>query len=144
MVDYPKAAFDFKARLNAKTKRKADLDAFFEGVRVNIVKEVDKANAELVREGAPKIDLQQASPHEHTIELVCRLASCKISQDRSAPSIGAVIAGEAGEKTITFMILLGESPIKAQRLTSTQETEEKIDPSELAASFVEELITGAP
>ena len=58
MVDYPKAAFDFKARLNAKVKRKADLDAFFEGVRVNIVKEVEKANAELVREGAPKIDLQ--------------------------------------------------------------------------------------
>ena len=144
MTDYAKAAFDFKARLNAKAKKKADLDAFFEGVRVNIVKEVDRANAELSREGAPKIDVQQASPHEYTIELACRTASCKISQDRDAPSIGAVVAGEAGEKTITFLILFDESPIKARRLSLTPETEEKVDPSELAASFVEELITGAP
>jgi len=144
MTDYAKAAFDFKARLNAKTKKKADLDAFFEGVRVNIVKEVDKANIELVKAGAPKIDLQQASPHEYTIEIVCRAATCKISQDRSKPSIGAVIAGEAGEKTITFIILFEESPIKARRLSLTPETEAKIDPSEVAGSFVEELITGAP
>ena len=144
MTDYAKAAFDFKARLNAKTKKKADLDAFFEGVRVNIVKEVDKANIELVKASAPKIDLQQASPHEYTIEIVCRAATCKISQDRTKPSIGAVIAGEAGEKTITFIILFEESPIKARRLSLTPETEAKIDPSEVAASFVEELITGAP
>jgi len=144
MTDYAKAAFDFKARLNAKTKKKADLDAFFEGVRVNIVKEVDKANIELVKASAPKIDLQQASPHEYTIEIVCRAATCKISQDRSKPSIGAVIAGEAGEKTITFIILFEESPIKARRLSLTPETEAKIDPSEVAGSFVEELITGAP
>jgi len=144
MTDYAKAAFDFKARLNAKTKKKADLDAFFEGVRVNIVKEVDKANIELVKASAPKIDLQQASPHEYTIEIVCRAATCKISQDRTKPSIGAVIAGEAGEKTITFIILFEESPIKARRLSLTPETEAKIDPSEVAGSFVEELITGAP
>jgi hypothetical protein len=130
--------------LNAKAKKKADLDAFFEGVRVNIVKEVEKANAELTREGAPKLDVQQASPHEYTIEIVCRTASCKISQDRSVPSIGAVVAGEAGEKTITFVILFDESPIKARKLSATPETEEKVDPSDLAATFVEELIIGAP
>ena len=144
MTDYAKAAFDFKARLTAKTKRKADLDDFFEGVRVNIVKEVDKANIELAREGAPRVDLQQASPHEHTIELVCRGASCKISQDRSTPSIGAVVAGESGEKTITFIILFEESPVTARRLSLTPETEAKIDSAELAASFVEELIIVAP
>jgi hypothetical protein len=144
MADYAKAAFEFKARLNAKAKKKVDLDAFFEGVRINIAKEVDKANSDLVREGAPTIDLQQASPYEHTIELICRGASCKISQDRSTPSIGAVVAGEAGEKTITFIILTEESPVKARRLSLTPETEAKVDPIDLAASFVEELITGAP
>jgi hypothetical protein len=55
-----------------------------------------------------------------------------------------VVAGEAGEKTITFMILLEESPVKARRLSLTPETEAKVDPIELAASFVEELIIGAP
>jgi hypothetical protein len=144
MVDYPKAAFDFKARLNAKAKRKADLDAFFEGIRLSIGKEVDKANVELSREHAPKIDVQQASPHEYTIELVCRAAKCNISQDRSVPSIGAVISGEAGQKTVTFLILIDETPVRARRLSLTPETEPKIDPAELAATFVEELITGAP
>jgi hypothetical protein len=144
MVDYPKAAFEFKERLNAKAKRKADLDAFFEGIRVSIGKEVDKANLELSREGAPKIDLQQASPHEYTIEIVCRSATCNISQDRSVPSIGAVISGEAGQKNVAFIILIDENPIRARRLSLTPEIEPKIDPAELAATFVEELITGAP
>jgi len=144
MVDYAKAAFDFKARLNAKAKRKTDLDAFFEGIRVNIGKEVDKANLDLAREGAPTIDLQQASPYEHTMELLCRGVSCKIFQDRSVPSIGAVVGGEAGEKTITFIILLEETPVKARRLSLTPDAEAKVDPVDLAATFVEELITGAP
>jgi hypothetical protein len=144
MVDYPKAAFELKARLNAKAKRKADLDAFFEGVRVNIVKEVEKANVELSRAGAPNVDLQQASPYEHTMELICRSASCKISQDRSVPSIGAIVAGESGSKTITFLILVDESPVKARRMILDPDSAEKVDRDELAAAFVEELIAGAP
>jgi hypothetical protein len=144
MVDYSKAAFDLKARLNAKAKRRVDLDAFFEGVRVNIVKEVEKANVELLKEGAPTVDLQLASPFEHTIELACRNASCKISQDRSVPSIGAIIAGEAGEKTVTFLILVNESPVKARRINFSTDDTEKADPTDLAATFVEELIVGAP
>lgn len=144
MVDYPKAASDLKARLNAKAKRRVDLDAFFEGVRVNIVKEVEKANVELSREGAPTIDLQLASPFEHTIELACKNARCNISQDRSVPSIGAVVTGEAGEKTTTFIILVNESPVKARRMNLTTDEAEKVDASDLAAAFVEELIMGAP
>jgi hypothetical protein len=78
------------------------------------------------------------------MELLCRGVSCKISQDRSVPSIGAVVAGEAGEKTVTFIILIEETPVKARRLSLTPENEAKVDPADLAASFVEELITGAP
>jgi hypothetical protein len=144
MTDYAKAASDLKARLNAKVKRRLDLTAFFEEVRTALSKEVAKANLELGKESAPKIEIQQASLGEPTVELICGQASCNVSQDRSAPSVGAVIAGESGEKTITFLILVDESPIRARRLSLTPETEEKVDANLLAATFVEELIMGAP
>jgi len=54
------------------------------------------------------------------------------------------VIGEAGEKTITFLILLEETPLKARRLSLAPENEEKVDAAGLAATFVEELITGAP
>jgi hypothetical protein len=144
MTDYAKAASDLKARLDAKVKRRLDLTAFFEEVRVSLTKEVTQANVELIKAGAPKIDIQQASLGEPTIELVCDKASCHISQDRSAPSVGAVIVGESGEKTVTFLILVDESPLRARRLSLAPATEPKVDANELAATFVEELITGAP
>ncbi len=144
MTDYAKAASDLKARLNAKVKRRLDLTAFFEEVRVAISREVAKANLELAKENAPKLEIQQASLGEPTIELICDKARCNISQDRSTPSIGAVVTGEAGEKTITFLILLDETPLKVRRLSLTPQTEEKVDATGLAATFVEELITGAP
>jgi hypothetical protein len=144
MTDYTKAASDLKARLDAKVKRRLDLTAFFEEVRTALSKEAAKANLELEKQGAPKIDIQQASLGEPTIELVCGQARCNVSQDRSAPSVGAVVTGESGEKTITFLILVDESPIRARRLSLTPETEEKVDANLLAATFIEELITGAP
>jgi hypothetical protein len=144
MADYAKAAFDLKARLNAKAKRKADLNAFFEAVRSNIRKEVEKANAELSVNGAPKIDIRQESPEEPTIELACGSAICKISQDRSAPSIAATIKGETGEKTVTFILLDEESSVTAQRVSLAPANEEKVGPIEIASTFVEELIVGAP
>src|ERR1700733_2550615 len=101
MTDYAKAASDLKARLNAKVKRRLDLTAFFEEVRTALSKEAAKANLELDKLNAPKIEIQQASLGEPTVELMCGEASCNVSQDRSAPSVGAVIAGESGEKTIT-------------------------------------------
>jgi len=144
MPDYAKAAAELKARLDAKTKRRLDLTAFFEEVRSSLTNEVAKANSELTRVGAAKIEIQQASLEEPTIALICGKASCNVSQDRSAPSIGAVVIGEAGEKTITFLILLEETPLKARRLSLAPENEEKVDAAGLAATFVEELITGAP
>jgi hypothetical protein len=144
MADYAKAASELKARLNAKIKRKADLNAFFEAVRTNMRKEVDKANVELYANSAPKIDIRQESPEEPTIELACGNAICKISQDRSTPSIAAVITGEAGEKTVTFIILTEESPLTAQRVSLAPANEAKVEPSYIAATIVEELITGAP
>jgi hypothetical protein len=144
MADYSKAAFDLKARLNAKARKKADLTAFFENVRVHILSEVEKANVELVKEGAPKIDLQQASPYEATIEIACRTATCIISQDRSIPSISAVVHGELGDKTIAYRILCEESPIKARKLSDASETQANVDASDMASTFVEELIMIAP
>ncbi len=144
MADYAKAASELKSRLDAKTKKKNDLDTFFEGVKSNIIKEVGKANAELSAVKAPKIDIRQESPDEPTIELACGIAICKISQDRSAPSIGSVIHGESGEKTVTFLILTGETPVKAQRVSLSPSTEPQVEPPEVAATIVEELIAGAP
>jgi len=144
MTNYSKAAIDLKARMDAKVKRRVDLSAFFEGLRTGLTKEVEKANVELIKEGAPKIEIQRASVGEPTIELRCGNATCNVSQDRSVPSIGAVVAGEAGEKTITYLILLEESPLNARRLGLTSEAGEKVDAVGLASAFVEELIAGAP
>jgi hypothetical protein len=144
MTDYAKAASELKARLDAKVKRKLDLTAFFEEVRAALTKEVAVANVELSKAGAPKVEIQPASLGEPTIELTCDKARCHVSQDRSAPSVGAAIIGESGEKTVTFLILIDESPLRARRLSLAPDTEPKIDANELAATFVEELITGAP
>jgi hypothetical protein len=144
MADYSKAASELKARMDAKLKRRLDLNDFFEGLRTGLSKEVEKANVELIREGISKIEIQRASVGEPTIDLMCGKATCNISQNRSAPSIGAVITGEAGEKTITFLILLDESPLKARRLSVTAGVGEKVDTVGLASTFVEELIAAAP
>lgn len=144
MTDYSKAASGLKARMDAKVKRRSDLNEFFEVLRTGLSEEVQKANAELTKEGAPKIEIQRASIGEPTIELVCGKATCNVSQNRSAPSVGAVVAGDAGEKTITYLILLEESPLKACRLSVASETAEKLDAVQIASSFVEELIACAP
>jgi hypothetical protein len=144
MVDYAKAASGLKSRMDAKVKRRLDLNEFFEGVRDGLTGEVAKANAELSKAGAETVDIQQASLGEPTVELVCGKATCNISQDLNVPSIGAVISGESGAKTVTFIILIDETPVKARRVSLAPETEERVDPAQLAATFVEELIMGAP
>ena len=144
MADYAKAASELKARLDAKAKKKADLDNFFEELKLSIAAEVKKANAELAGVDAPSVDFQEASVGETTIELRCRSANCKISQDRAVPSIAAVVQGESGEKSITFVILPDESPLTAQRVSLAPAIEPKTGPPEIAAILVEELIAGAP
>lgn len=144
MAEYAKAASELKARLDAKAKRKQDLDDFFEELKTCLAEEVKKANAELKTVGAPSVDFQQASVGEPTIELRCRAANCKISQDRSAPSIAAIVKGESGEKSVTFLILPDESPLQAQRVSLAPASEPRIGPPEIAAILVEELIAGAP
>jgi hypothetical protein len=144
MADYAKAAAGLKARVDAKTKRKNDLTAFFESVRSSIAKEVTKANVELSANGVPKIDLQQEGFEEPKIQLQCGYAICKIALDRNAPSIAAQIVGESGEKTVTFVILTEESPLSAQRASLAPAVEEKVVASHIAATFVEELIASAP
>jgi len=144
MADYAKSALDLKARLNQKTKRRLDLTAFFEALRNALVAEVAKANIELLKVSAPRVEIQQASLGEPTIELVCDKATCNISQDRGVPSIGAVLKGESGEQTITFIVLLDESPLKACRVSLTPENEEKVDAGQIAATFVDALIAGSP
>jgi len=144
MADYAKAASEFKARLDAKAKKRRDLYAFFEDLKTSLGTEVALANAELAAAGAPAVVLQQASEGEPTIDLVCGKAFCRISQDRSTPSIGGTVVGEAGESTITFLILTEESPLKASRVSLTPELEAKVGPAEIAATLVEALIAGAP
>jgi hypothetical protein len=144
MADYFKAASEFKARLNAKATKAASLDAFFEGVRTGIREEVANANAYLARENAPKIEFKEGWPSGASIELACASATCKVSLDPDVPSIRGVVTGEEGEKTVTFILLDEESPLKAQRVSLTPETEEKVGPPEVASTLVEELITGAP
>lgn len=144
MANYAKAASDFKARLDAKVKRRTDLSSFFEALRSSIRKEVERANVELSANSAPNIDLRQEGHEEPTIELACGKAICKISQDRTVPSVAAIVTGEAGEKTLTFIILIEESPVTAQRVSLAPALEEKVRTSEIAATIVEELIMGAP
>jgi hypothetical protein len=144
MADYFKAASEFKARLNAKATRAAELDSFFEGVRTSLHEEIANANAYLARENAPKIDFKEGWPTGTAIELTCASATCKVSLDPDKPSIAGVVTGEEGEKTVTFLLLDDESPLKAQRVSLTPEIELKVGPPEVAASLVEELIAGAP
>ena len=144
MADYAKSALGLKARLDQKIKRRLDLTAFFEGLRSALTLEVAKANIELLKVGAPKVEIQQASLGEPTIELVCDKAICHLSQDRGVPSIGAILKGESGEQTITFLVLVDESPLKACRISLTPEIEEKVDAVQIAATFVDALIAEAP
>jgi hypothetical protein len=144
MADYAKAATDLKARLDAKTKRRTDLYAFFEALKVGLAREVKNANEALVQLGASTMAMQQASEGEPTIELICGNAHCTISQDWAVPAVGAVIIGEAGEKTVTFVIVITEEPVMAKRVSLTPDIEAKVSVDEVAATFVEELITGAP
>jgi hypothetical protein len=143
MADYAKAAFDLKARINAKIKKKADLNAFFESVRTSMAKEVEKANIELSANKAPEIYLREEGYEEPTIELKCGNTVCKISQDRRAPSISAIVSGELGETTVTFIILTEETPFQAQRVSLAPAVEEKVGTDAIAATIVEALIQGA-
>jgi hypothetical protein len=144
MADYFKAASEFKARLNAKATRAAALSTFFEGVRTGLREEIANANAYLARENAPKVEFKEGWPNGDLIELACASATCKVSLDPEKPSIAGVVTGEEGEKTVTFILLDEESPLRAQRVSLTPATEEKVGPSDVAATLVEELITGAP
>jgi hypothetical protein len=144
MADYAKAASDLKARLDAKIKRRTDLYEFFEALKVDLAREVKTANEALVQAGASTVNMQQASEGEPTIELICGKATCTISQDWAVPSVGAVIVGEAGEKTVTFLIVVGEDQVTAKRVSLTPEIETKVSADDVASSFVEELIAGAP
>jgi hypothetical protein len=143
MVDYAKAAFDLKARINAKIKKKADLTAFFESVRTSMGQEVEKANVELAANRIPEIYLREEGYEEPTIELKCGSTVCKVSQDRKVPSISASIFGEAGETTVTFIILTEETPFLAQRVSLAPAVEEKVGTDAIAATIVETLIQGA-
>jgi hypothetical protein len=143
MADYAKAASDLKARINAKIKKKADLTAFFESVRVSMGQEVQKANVELAANKAPEIYLREEGFEEPTIELKCGNTVCKIAQDRRAPSITATVSGENGETTVTFIILTEESPLLAQRVSLAPAVEEKVGSDAIAATIVEALIQGA-
>lgn len=143
MVDYAKAAFDLKARINAKIKRRADLNTFFESLRSSVRVEVDKANVELSAVKAPTIDLRQEGYEEPTIELACGNTICKVSQDRTVPSVSAAVLSGSGEKTITFVILIEESPFTAQRVSLAPALEQKLGTDAIAATIVEELILGA-
>ena len=144
MADYFKAASELKARLTAKATKAAELDTFFESVRSGIHEEIANANAYLARENAPKIEFKEGWPKGATIELACATATGKVALDPDAPSITAVIAGEDAEKAVTFILLHDQTPLKAQRVSLTPATEEKVGPHEVAATIVEELITGAP
>lgn len=147
MADYFKAASEFKARLTAKATKAAELDAFYESVRSGIHEEIANANAYLARENAPKIEFKEGWPKGAIIELVCSTAIAKVTLNPDAPeapTIAAVIAGEEAEKTVTFTLLHDQTPLKAQRVSLTPATEEKVGPHEVAATIVEELITGAP
>jgi hypothetical protein len=143
MVDYARAASDLKARINAKIKRRADLNAFFEALRASIRVQVEAANIELSAVKAPTIDLRQEGYEEPTIELALGNTICKIAQDRSVPSLTATIPGGSGEKTVTFVIQTEQSPVTAQRVSLAPALEEKLGPDAIAAAIVEELILGA-
>jgi hypothetical protein len=143
MADYAKAASDLKARINAKIKKREDLNAFFEALRASMRTEVDKANVELSAVKAPTIDLRQEGFEEPTIELACANTVCRVSQDRTVPSVSAAVEGATGEKTVTFVILMDESPITAQRVSLAPALEEKLSTDAIAAVMVEELIQGA-
>jgi hypothetical protein len=144
MADYAKAASDLKARLDAKYKRIADLNDFFESVRSAITTEVASANAELSARKAPTIAIREEATGEPTIQLACMNALCKIAQNRDVPSISAVITGEAGETTLTFIIQIDQSPVTAQQVSLAPAAEPRLSPAEIAARFVEALIAGAP
>lgn len=143
MVDYAKAAFDLKARINAKIKKKVDLTAFFESVRTSMGQEVEKANIELAANKAPEIHLREEGYEEPTIELKCGSTICKVSQDRKVPSISAIVSGESGENTVTFIILTEETPFRAQRVSLAPQVEEKVGTDGIAAAIIEALILGA-
>jgi hypothetical protein len=143
MVDYAKAASDLKARINAKIKKRADLNAFFEALRASIRVQVEAANVELSAVKAPTIDLRQEGYEEPTIELALGNTIGKITQDRSVPSLTAAILGAGGEKTVTFVIQTEESPLTAQRVSLAPALEEKLGTDAIAATIVEELISGA-
>jgi hypothetical protein len=144
MADYARAAAELKARLDAKYKRAADLDTFFEELRTCVQSEVNAANDELKAHGAPIVMVREESIGEPTMELTCDRAVCQISQDREKPSVGALMKGEKGETIVTFVIAVDESPVTAQRLSLAPSVEAKAGPREIAAAFVEALIDGAP
>lgn len=143
MVDYAKAAFDLKARINARIKKKADLTAFFESVRTSMGQEVEKANIELAANKAPEMYLREEGYEEPTIELKCGSTICKVSQDRNVPSISAIVSGESGETSVTYLILVDETPLLAQRVSLAPAVEEKVGTDAIAATIVESLILGA-
>jgi len=144
MADYTKAASDLKVRLDAKAKRAANLDAFFEAVRVALSDEAEKANSALTYEGAPTIEFKEGWSTGDIIVITCATATATVTQDREAPNVAANIVSEAGEKPVTFIILPDESPVTAQRVSLSPATEPKIEPQAAAETIIQELIASAP
>jgi hypothetical protein len=144
MADYAKAASDLKARLDAKARRTANLDAFFEALRVGLSDEAEQANSALTYEGAPTIEFKEGWSTGDIIVITCGTATATITQDREAPNVAANITSETGERSVTFIILPDESPATAQRVSLSPVTEPKIEPRASAATIIEELIASAP
>jgi hypothetical protein len=153
MPDYATSAANLKLRLDAKAKRTADLEAFFEHVRTSLFTELETANSALAYENAPLIEFTQGWPTGPIVQLTCAGAVCTVTTDPNAPKapnpanapiIAAHIVYEAGEKTVTFTILDTESPFVARRISLVPDAEPKTTPQQIAAIIVEELITTAP
>ena len=144
MSDYAQAAAQLKARLDARAKKIADFDAFYESLRSHLFTESEIANSALTYENAPQIEFVEGWPEGEAMKLVLGGATCQISRDRQKPSIAADIHAESGPKTVTFLVLESESPMMAQRVSLTPAIESKIGPEGIAGVILVELITGAP
>ena len=149
MTDYPQAAAELKARLDAKNKKIADYHDFWEDLRNNLLIEAEKANSALTYQDAPKIDspkteTYEGAPNERVTQFTLGTATSIIHLDQEKHSIAALIKGESGEKTVTYLIDEEQSPLTASRVSISPANEPKIAPAAIAESFIEALITGAP
>ena len=144
MADYASAAMGFKARVDAVSKKALDYHIFFEELRKSLVIEAEKANSALTYENAPQIEFKIGQTEGAVIQMGLDAATSTIKLDRDKLSVMAEVKSTTGERTVTYLIDEENSPFKAQRVSLSPSNEVKVGPSEIAAVFVEELITGAP